>query len=83
MKILIVSTYFPPKTSIASLRPYSFAKRWSQLGHEVTVLTAPRYDFEPNLELDCSSFKVISVPLPRMHGILAKKAHKGKKRGLT
>jgi len=79
MKILIVSTYFPPKTSIASLRPYSFAKRWSQLGHDVTVLTAPRYDFEPSLDLDCSSFNVISVPLPKLHGSLVKKLRKGKK----
>lgn len=39
MKILIITHYFPPMTSIASLRPYSWAKYWSRSGHDVTVLT--------------------------------------------
>lgn len=39
MKILIICHYFPPLNSIASLRPYSYAKYWSEMGHEVTVLT--------------------------------------------
>jgi glycosyltransferase involved in cell wall biosynthesis len=39
MRILIISTFFPPRNSIASLRPYSFAKYFSRMGHDVTVLT--------------------------------------------
>jgi glycosyltransferase involved in cell wall biosynthesis len=39
MRILIVSKFFPPENSIASLRPYSWAKYWSRAGHDVSVLT--------------------------------------------
>ena len=42
MKILIISTFFPPQNVIASHRPYSWAKCWSELGHEVHVLTTPK-----------------------------------------
>lgn len=38
MKILILTTYYPPDTAIAAVRPYMFAKYLSQLGHSVTVL---------------------------------------------
>ena len=38
MKILIITTYYPPDTAIAAVRPYMFAKHLSQMGHEVTVL---------------------------------------------
>ncbi len=38
MKILIITAFFPPINSIASLRPDSWAKYWSKAGHEVTVL---------------------------------------------
>ncbi|MBN4066815.1 glycosyltransferase [Simkania negevensis] len=39
MRILIVSAFFPPINSVASLRPHSWAKYWSQQGHNVTVVT--------------------------------------------
>ncbi|MEB3193326.1 MAG: glycosyltransferase [Snowella sp.] len=41
MKILIIAYYYPPQTyaRIASLRPYSWGKYWSEMGHEVRVLT--------------------------------------------
>lgn len=38
MKILILTTYYPPDTAIAAVRPYMFAKYLSQRGHQVTVL---------------------------------------------
>ncbi|MEC7838953.1 MAG: glycosyltransferase family 4 protein [Chlamydiota bacterium] len=62
MRILIISTFFPPLNSIASLRPHSWAKEWSQQGHEVTVLTTKKNQ-EPSLELKFSntSFQVIEV----------------------
>ena len=64
MKILIVTTYFPPQNSIASLRPYSWAKWWSKAGHEVTVLTTLKSKRKTDLNLDHSGFKVISLPVP-------------------
>lgn len=42
MRILIVTTFFPPQNSIASHRPYSWAKYWSRAGHDVCVLTTPK-----------------------------------------
>ena len=38
MKILIITTYYPPDTAIAAVRPYMFAKYLMQYGHDVTVL---------------------------------------------
>lgn len=38
MKILILTTYYPPDTTIGAVRPYMFAKYLSKLGHAVTVL---------------------------------------------
>ena len=62
MRILIISTYFPPLNSIASLRPYSWAKYWSQAGHDVTVLTTKKCAGEPlSMPLPMEGFKVIEV----------------------
>ena len=38
MNILIITTYYPPDTAVAAVRPYMFAKYLSQQGHHVTVL---------------------------------------------
>lgn len=66
MKILIVSTFFPPQNSIASLRPYSWAKWWSRAGHEVTVLTTQKQKSPADLNKDFSGFKIIELPLPHL-----------------
>lgn len=67
MKILIVSSFFPPLNSIASLRPYSWAKFWTGAGHDVTVLTTQKQqDPSVMLNLPNPGFKVIEVPLPGM-----------------
>lgn len=64
MKILIITAYFPPQNSIASLRPYSWAKYWSRAGHDVTVLTIPK-DYHPsNTPMPTEGFKVMEVPIP-------------------
>lgn len=61
MKILIVADYFPPQNSIASLRPYSWAKYWSKMGHDITVLTTKKNKKENDLNLDCSLFTIVEV----------------------
>ena len=38
MNILIITTYYPPDSAIAAVRPYMFAKYLSRFGHKVTVL---------------------------------------------
>ena len=40
MKILYISQYFPPEIGAPSARVYEFARHWSEMGHEVKVLTA-------------------------------------------
>ncbi len=63
MNILIVSVFFPPQNAIASLRPYSWAKWWTRMGHNVTILTETKYSHENDLKLDCSFLSIIDVPL--------------------
>jgi glycosyltransferase involved in cell wall biosynthesis len=66
MRILIITTFFPPLNSIASLRPYSWAKYWSQEGHEVVVLTTPKNLENPaNLTYPLHGFAIIEAPLPK------------------
>ncbi|MGI9325546.1 MAG: glycosyltransferase [Pseudomonadales bacterium] len=61
MRILIITYGFPPLNSVASLRPYSFAKAFTNQGHEVTVATAAKPSNPLDLALDCSKFEVIEV----------------------
>ena len=60
-KILIITHYFPPINSIASHRSYSWAKYWSRMGHNITVLTTKKEPKSNDLNLDCSFFKVIEA----------------------
>lgn len=66
MKILIISSFFPPQNSIASLRPYSWAKYWSRAGHDVTVVTIPKKETPIDLKMDLHGFQVLTVPIPGM-----------------
>lgn len=62
-KILIVSTYFPPIPSAASLRVYSFAKYWARMGNDVTVLTTNKTkQSDSDFNLPHEIFKVIEIP---------------------
>lgn len=62
MNILIISTIFPPENSIASLRPYSWAKYWTKAGHSVTVLTVPKWVTSTTaLDLPTEGFEVWEV----------------------
>jgi glycosyltransferase involved in cell wall biosynthesis len=64
MKILIISSNFPPLNGIACLRPYSWAKYWAKKGHNVTVLTTKKPQSDIKLNLDLSYFRLIEVPIP-------------------
>lgn len=43
MRILIITTFYPPDTAIAAVRPYMFAKHLTQRGHDVTVLRSGEF----------------------------------------
>lgn len=64
MKILIITTYFPPQNSIASLRPYSWAKYWSRAGHDVKVLTTKKFDHPTDSVYPYTGFTVREVEVP-------------------
>lgn len=61
MKILIITAFFPPLNSIASLRPASWAKYWSEAGHQVTVLTTLKNEISPNTQ---KKFEIIELRVP-------------------
>lgn len=58
-KILIVTYDWLPRNSIATHRPYSWARYWADQGLEVTVLTAQKKFFDQPLDLD----------LPKLDGV--------------
>lgn len=64
MRILIISHDFPPLNSSASRRPFSWARAWTDLGHEVHVLTTAKYRHDRLTDggQDMSGFTVHAVP---------------------
>jgi len=67
MRILIISKYFPPENSIASLRPYSWAKYWSRAGHDVSVLTSPKDYNDPNaVTFKKENFQIFEIDYNRL-----------------
>ena len=43
MDILIITTFYPPDTAVAAVRPYMFAKYLTKRGHKVTVLRSGEF----------------------------------------
>lgn len=43
MNILILTTFYPPDTAVAAVRPYMFAKYLTERGHKVTVLRSGEF----------------------------------------
>lgn len=43
MRILLITTYYPPDTAVAAVRPYMLAKYLTRRGHEVTVLRSGEF----------------------------------------
>ena len=64
MRILIVTYVFPPLNAIGSHRPYSWARTWRDLGHEIDVLTVAKHSFDGamDLERDMTGIRVHEVP---------------------
>lgn len=72
MRILIVSTFFPPLNSIASLRPHSWAKYWSLAGHDVVVLTTKKAEVSVKLDVRNPGYRVIEIPIPFFYSMKQK-----------
>lgn len=67
MKIMIMTHAFPPMNATASHRVYSWAKTWSEDGHEVHVVTPEKHAFDGSMDLnyDISDLNVHTVPYLR------------------
>lgn len=61
LRILLVCPMFPPQRGIGPLRTYSFARTWSQLGHDVTVLSTQKRNDQVGLNLPFDGFRVAEV----------------------
>ncbi len=61
LKITIVTYSWPPRNSISTHRPYSWAKYWSKKGAEVTILTAKKQSFDSPLDLKLPKLKGVKV----------------------
>ena len=62
MNILIITTYFPPDTAIAAVRPYMLAKYLTRLGENVTVIRLGVIDkLCGEFDLQAEKFEVITV----------------------
>ncbi len=68
MNILIISPFFPPQNSIAGQRPLSWARYWTEWGHDVTVLTTPKE--APFDSAASNGFRVIEIGPPTWYGWL-------------
>ena len=85
LRILIVTHDFPPLNTSASHRPYSWARTWTDVGHEVHVLTTEKYVHDGRVDLrhDLEGIKVRSVPyllgmVPVGNGMSVEGASRGK-----
>jgi len=61
MKIIILVHYFPPLNSVASLRPYSWARYWTKLGHDVTVVTTKKHRNNFDLNFENNGFNIKEI----------------------
>ena len=59
LRIVIITYDWPPRNAISVHRPYAWAKYWSSLGAEITILTAEKKGFDEPLDLQ----------LPELHGV--------------
>ncbi|OPL10019.1 MAG: hypothetical protein AVO34_12610 [Firmicutes bacterium ML8_F2] len=68
VQITIVTYNWPPRNAIGTHRPYSWAKYWSELGAQVKILTAKKYNFDAPLDLilpELPGIEVHEIPYMR------------------
>ena len=75
LKITIITYSWPPRNSISTHRPYSWARYWSEKGEDVTILTAKKQSFDHPLDLKLPKLKgvkVIEIPYELFWGPILK-----------
>ena len=76
LRIIIVTYNWPPRNSISTHRPYSWASYWSKKGAKVTVLTAEKQTFDEPLDMalpELEGVNVIQVPYSDIFSLLPNK----------
>ena len=76
LRIVIVTYNWPPRNSISTHRPYSWASYWSKKGAKVTVLTAEKQTFDEPLDMilpDLEGVSVIQIPYVDIFSLLPNK----------
>jgi len=58
MKVLFITTFYPPDTSVAAIRPYGLSSYLSMRGHDVTVLRLGKIFFKADMKKNTSIFNV-------------------------
>lgn len=61
LHIVIVTYNWPPRNAIGTHRPYAWAKEWSSLGIQVTVLSARKQTFDAPLDLNLPTLSGVDV----------------------
>ena len=76
MRILIIAYYFPPEThaTMASLRPYSWAKYWSKMGHEVCIITNKKNNYLRQKYLQDNNLNYDKVKIEEVEKLFIKSA---------
>jgi glycosyltransferase involved in cell wall biosynthesis len=71
--IAIITYDWPPRNSIATHRPYSWAKYWAEQGIKVTVVTASKQNFDQPLDLFLPELpvSVIEIPFKNLNLVLS------------
>lgn len=67
LRILIVAHDFPPLNSSAAHRPYSWARTWTDTGHDIHVLTTAKYAHDGRVDLshDLAGISIHAAPYLR------------------
>ncbi len=64
MRVLIVSSFYPPQAAIASRRVHTHAQTWSRLGADVTVLTTAKRDDQRTDPRESGGVRVEEIAVP-------------------
>ena len=61
LKITIITYSWPPRNSMSTHRPYSWARYWSEKGADVTVITAKKKIFDHPLDMELPKLEGVKV----------------------
>ena len=85
MRVLLVSTYYPPQRATASQRVHANALAWAARGIDITVLTTAKPADQRGEPMESPGVRVVEIPCPvpaMLAGVRARAARSGARPGL-